>query len=233
MDACDGSNSDWKGGDMINGLQLAVLASTVIVLALTCILAYFLTLEYIRKKLKSHLFWSAGLWLFALGVALEVLFAYGIYSEFLIKSYLFIVVLLVEALALGSIQLVKSSGIRFAYYAFVIASSAAVFVSLMLGPIGNVLQDYVVFGLLPTWVTITSAISTFVAAIILVAVAAIGYKQRRSRKMLYIIAGVVVVSVAGTLYIAAFPEFLYFSEFFGILLLWLGFFDFGMLKAKR
>jgi hypothetical protein len=37
----------------------------------------------------------------------------------------------------------------------------------------------------------------------------------------------VVVSVAGSLYLVQFPAFLYYSEFIGILLLWLGFFDFS------
>ena len=48
--------------------------------------------------------------------------------------------------------------------------------------------------------------------------------------MLSIIAGVVVVSIAGGLYIAAVPVFLYYSEFVGIILLWFGFFSFK--KAK-
>ena len=63
-------------------------------------------------------------------------------------------------------------------------------------------------------------------------IAAISYKRTRSKKMLSIIAGVIVVSIAGTLYIASFPEFLYFSEFIGILLLWAGFFDAGTFKRS-
>ncbi|MDE1870492.1 MAG: hypothetical protein KGH71_05965, partial [Candidatus Micrarchaeota archaeon] len=67
---------------------------------------------------------------------------------------------------------------------------------------------------------------TFPAATVLVIVAAMGYRRTRSLKMVSIIAGVVVVSVAGTLYIASFPSFLYYAEFAGMLLLWMGFYDF-------
>jgi hypothetical protein len=86
-----------------------------------------------------------------------------------------------------------------------------------------VITNHIVFGALPIFIVITSSIVTFPAAAILIAIAAISYLHRHSAKMLSIIAGVVVVSVAGTLYIAAIPAFLYYSEFIGILLLWLGF----------
>lgn len=51
--------------------------------------------------------------------------------------------------------------------------------------------------------------------------------------MLSIIAGVVIVSIAGSLFIAQFPAFLYYSEFIGILLLCLGFFDYKSLRKLK
>jgi hypothetical protein len=55
---------------------------------------------------------------------------------------------------------------------------------------------------------------------------AVSYRKTRNKKLLSIIAGVIVVSIAGTLYIVAFPAFLYYAELAGIALLWLGFVDF-------
>lgn len=52
-------------------------------------------------------------------------------------------------------------------------------------------------------------------------------------KMLATIAGVVIVAIAGSLYIAQFPAFPYYSEFIGILLLWLLFFDIPFRKRKN
>ncbi len=64
---------------------------------------------------------------------------------------------------------------------------------------------------------------TFPAAILLILIAAISYKKKRNYKMLSIIIGVIIVAMAGTLYIVEIPVFLYYSEFIGILLLWYGF----------
>ncbi|MEM3841580.1 MAG: hypothetical protein QXN59_02730, partial [Candidatus Micrarchaeaceae archaeon] len=88
---------------------------------------------------------------------------------------------------------------------------------------GSIIISHVVYGALPLSVVLYSSAATFPAAIILIAIAAKSYIKKRSAKMISIIAGVLVVSTAGTLYIAAFPAFLYYSEFIGILLLWLGF----------
>ncbi len=214
------------------GLQAVVELSTIIILVLTVILAYYLTLGYMRKRNSSYLFWSLGLWSFAIGVILEIAFAFGVYSEFLIDLYLLVVVLIVDFLAMGSIRLLSSKRATMSYDYFVILSSVLVLISLLTSNVGNIIQNYVVFGNLPLSVILTSSLATFPAAIVIIVVAAMSYRKTRSVKMLSIIAGVIVVSIAGTLYIASIPEFLYFSEFFGILLLWLGFFDFSSLRGK-
>jgi hypothetical protein len=210
--------------------QQFVEFSTLLILALTVILAVFLTQNFLRKKMKSYLFWSLGLWFFAIGVSFEILFSTGYYSELLIRSYLGIVALLVELLALGSLQLVKGRRIKISYYAFSIASGIALAYFLATESVGNILKSYVVAGNLPIGDLVASSVVTFPAAAVLIATAALTYRKTRSRKMLSIIAGVIVVSVAGSLYIASFPAFLYYSEFFGIVLLWLGFFDFSKNK---
>lgn len=200
-----------------------VESSTVLILVLTAALAALMTARYSRKRSMPLLFWSTGMWAFTIGVLLEVLFAMGIYSELLISIYLFIVVIVVESLALGSMQLVKAKRLRQSYYIYSAISTMLLAYSLYISSIGNIIVSHIVFGVLPIPVVVASSIVTFPAAAILIAVAAISYMRRHSYKMLSIIAGVIVVSVAGTLYIAAIPVFLYYSEFIGILLLWMGF----------
>lgn len=206
--------------------QLIVVASTIIVLVLGTILAFYLTEDYKRRKERSYLFWSLGLWVFAFTVFLEVLFALNVYTTLLIDLYLFLVVILVEFLALGSIQLVKSWFIKELYYLFTIIVTIATLYSIAISNVGNLMVGYVVAGLPPILVIYTSSAATFVGALIIVVIALRGYFQTRNKKLLSIVAGVIIVSIAGTLYIASFPAFLYYSEFFGILLLWFGFFDF-------
>ena len=203
--------------------QAFVEFSTLLILVLTLGLAIIMSYRYVRKHSKPLLYWSTGMWFFAIGVLLEVIFAFGIYSEFLIALYLFIVVMVVESLAIGSMQLIKSIKLKSSYYIYSIITTVLLAYSLYASNIGNVITNHIVFGALPIFIVITSSIVTFPAAAILIAIAAISYLHRHSAKMLGIIAGVVVVSIAGTLYIAAIPAFLYYSEFIGILLLWLGF----------
>jgi hypothetical protein len=182
-----------------------------------------MTYKFFKKKAKSQLAWSLGLWLFGVGVLLEILFSFNFYNAFLIKVYLASVAFLVSFLALGSTVLLKNKKV-FSYYGiFFILSAIFVVYSLIVSTIGNVLTNYVVFGVLPLLVVISSSVMTFPAAAMLIAVAVISYRKTSNKKMLSIIAGVVIVSVAGSLYIAHFPTFLYYSEFIGILLLWLGF----------
>lgn len=210
----------------MSGDQLGVLVATVLTFLLTLGLAIALTRKYMAKRSPSLLFWSLGIWVFALTVLIETIFALGTYTTVLIDAYLFLVALLVELLALGSIQLVKSTLIKKAYYVIAALGALATAYSVAASNIGNLLVSGVVAALPPDTVIYASSLATFPAAIVLVVVAAIGYKRTHSPKMVSIIAGVVVVSVAGTLYIASFPSFLYYAEFAGMLLLWLGFYDF-------
>ncbi|HVC58364.1 MAG TPA: hypothetical protein VND15_02715 [Candidatus Acidoferrales bacterium] len=207
---------------MFNG-QFAALVATVSTCILALGLAVLMTRGYMRKRDRSKLFWSLGLWVFAFTVFLELLFALNVYSGLLINSYLFLVAILVELLALGSIQLVKSKLIVKAYYVLAILGAALTAYSLLASNAGNLITGYVVGGLPPALVIYASSLATFPAAIVIIGVAAVGFKRTRKIKLLSIIAGVIVVSVAGTLYIGSFPSLLYYSEFIGILLLWAGF----------
>ncbi|MGC8608405.1 MAG: hypothetical protein ACP5UV_00870 [Thermoplasmata archaeon] len=204
--------------------QIIVEISTVLIFILSTVLSIFLTADYLRKKNLSFLFWAAGLWAFSLAVLLEILFSAGIFSQPMIKLYLFLVAELVLMLSLGSLSLFNS---RYAFYYYMYASAvtAYVIIALLLCRVGYIISNYVVYGPLPLQVVISSSLVTFPAAVIIVLIAAISFMKKRDKKMISIIAGVIIVSIAGTLYIASFPAFLYYAEFIGILLLWAGFFD--------
>lgn len=211
--------------------QPVAVVSTFVIMVLSAILAYFMTTKYLAGKSWSTAFWSVGLWLFTFGVLEEVLFASGIYDSILIKSYLAIVAILVQFLAMGSLSLGSSRKLQYSYWAYSFAALVFLIYSLAISDIGNIISSYVVYGALPLLVIVGSSLITFPAAIILLVTAVITFRKTRSRKMLSIIVGVIIVSVAGTLYIAKFPAFLYFAEFVGILLLWAGFFEWNPRKS--
>ncbi len=214
-------------------IEIVVLISTMLIALLSGILSVFMTFNYFRRRQPSYIFWSMGLWLFTFGVVLEALFAANVYSEALIDIYLFVVVVLVESLALGSAFTTKGIVFKCLYLLYVLVVSLVMVIALVTSDIGNVLVTYVVYGALPLSVVVVSSLGTFPAAAILIIVAALAYRRRRNAKMLSIIAGTLIVSIAGALYIAAVPEFLYFAEFVGIVLLWFGFFEFGFNKHRH
>ncbi len=204
--------------------ELFVEISTVVILLLSIGLSAVITQKFLAKRSKSLLYWGSGLWVFAVSVLIEVVFAFNVYSGFLAGAYLFLVAAIVELLALGSMFLVKNEKLRLSYIVFMVVTSVVFIYFLLTEQIPNLLTSFVVFNPnLPLGVLIMSSVITFPAAIILIVVAALSYMKKKSNKLLSIIAGVIVVSVAGTLYIVGFPAFLYYSEFVGILLLWYGF----------
>lgn len=215
---------------MVAGL---VLGSTLFIFIASAVLAALLTKNYTGGKNRSFLYWSVGMWLFSFAVLLEVVFSFSIFVPILMGTYLFAVAVLVQMLSLGSLNLLKKRDYMVSYAIYSVIADIFLLFSLIYTPVGNIIIGGVVFGALPLLVTVASSFVTFPAAAILIVTAILSYRARKSNKMLDIIAGTVVVSIAGTLYIAAFPAFLYYAEFIGILLLWLGFVNFRTLFVKK
>ena len=214
-------------------INFEVAVTTLAIMVLSAILASLLTSDYLRKRTVSLAMWSSGMWAFTASVALEVVFSIGIYGAILIKAYLFLVALLVELLAMGSMGLLQKRKAMASYVTYSGVVTVFLVFALAVSNVGNILVNGVVYGPLPVLATIGSSLLAFPAAIILVVVSIISYRKTKVLRLLSIIVGVIVVSVAGTLYIAAFPAFLYLAEFIGILLFWIGFIDFGGLFSRR
>lgn len=200
-----------------------VEVSVLIILILTLGLTLIMSKRYFKVKSKSLLFWSSGMWAFTIGVLLELVFAFNYYNSGLIKFYLFIVTVIVEFLAMGSVQLLKNKKYTNIYSGFMIITTLLAAVVISISKISNIILSYIVYGILPLSVVLVSSLITFPAAIILAVIAIKSLIKKRSSKMMSILLGVIVVSVAGSLYIVEIPVFLYYSEFIGILLLWYGF----------
>lgn len=210
-----------------------VTGSTLFILVASALLSILLTKNFMGGRNRSFLYWSVGMWLFSFAVLLEVIFSVSFYSPLLIGAYLFAVAILVQLLSLGSLNLLRNRRYIVSYSIYSVVVDVFLLFSLIYSPVGNIIIGGVVFGAIPLLVTISSSFVSFPAAAILIITAAVSYRSRKNGKLLDIIAGTVVVSIAGTLYIAAFPAFLYYAEFIGILLLWFGFVDFRTLIVKK
>lgn len=211
-------------------MYILAVISTIVILILSLGLSILISSNYIRKKQLNLLAWTSGLWVFSISVALEVVFSTNYETSLLMKSYLILVAVLVELLALGSVLLLKKHNITIYYGIYMIISTVFVIVSAVISHVGDIVTHGVVYGVLPILISISSITVTFPAAILLIYISLTSYIKTKNPKLLSIVVGVIIVSVAGTLYIVEFPAFLYYAEFFGILLLWIGFVDFKVLK---
>ncbi len=203
--------------------QVFTLSLTVVVFILSLGLTIVMGIKARKSYSPSNIFWFTAMIIFSISVFLEILFSVGEYGEFSLKIYIFLVALLVELLAMGSVFLITSKGLHLLYAAYSAISSVGLAISLYLFPLGNMIISHVFYGPLPLADTVMSSVITFPAAIIIVVKAALDLRKGFNPNLVSIIAGVIIVSTAGTLYIAGFPAFLYLAEFIGIFLLWLGF----------
>lgn len=211
---------------------VSVEASTLVFFVLSSVLSAYITKSYFVRKQKNYLYWSAGMWIFALSDLFEVLFAFGIYNQPMAKVYLFLVALLVVPLAMGSLELTKSRRPRITYLVYSVITVLILAYYTFTANVGNIVTDSVVNGNLPLNVIVWSSVITFPALIIIVAIAALGYIRTKRKKLLWIIAGMIVFAVGGMLYVESLPGSVYYAEFIGLVMLWLGFFDFNLLKRK-
>jgi len=199
------------------------ISLTSIVFILSLGLTVVMGMKAAKVRSKSLQFWFSGMAVFTLSVLLEIIFAIGYYPALLLKSYLFLVAAIVELLALGSVSLAGNGKYTISYGIYVLLTSIFLVYTLASGILGKMIISHVFFGALPIMVTVASSLITFPAAVIILVKAALDYRKGHSPNMISIIIGVIVVSVAGTLYITGFPSFLYLAEFIGIFLLWFGF----------
>ncbi len=200
-----------------------VLLSVITIFALTIGLTVVILKKYLKTQYLSLFYWSLGLIVFTFAVLLEIIMAANIFSRFLIDFYLFLVAILVNFLALGSFALFGNRKFLSYYYIYSIISIIFLISTLIIYPVGHIIIHHIVFGPLPLMIVISSSSVSFPAAVLIIIIASISYRKSKNTKLLGIIAGVLVVSIAGTLYIAAIPVFLYYAEFIGIVLLWFGF----------
>lgn len=213
--------------------DLLVGVSTIVFFLLSSVLALFLTDAYAVRRQRSYLYWSIGLWLFALTDLFEMLFAFGTYASLMGQVYLFVVAFMVIPLAMGSLELIKTVNIRRVYLGYsVVTVLLLAYFTFSVDP-GNIVVGSVVGANIPINVIIYSSLITFPAMVVLIVVALLSSLRTKRKKMLWIVLGMLVFGVSGTLYIAAFPAAVYYGEFIGLVMLWLGFFDFSVLKRKR
>ncbi|MHB8352636.1 MAG: hypothetical protein ACYDFT_08145 [Thermoplasmata archaeon] len=165
-----------------------------------------------------------GLLLTGITIAEEAVVYGGFLASILLQTYFFLVALLVGILSLGSASLSFRPRAFRLYGLYVIALALVTATIAFASPIpGSVVSQGVITGSPGLPLIISSSLLTFPAAAIMAATSLLGAWRTHRWNLIYIFAGILVISGAGSLYIASMPVTLYYAEFVGVVLLFLGF----------
>jgi len=212
----------------------AIASSLVALSAIALVLAAMVLARYRGEGRTCYLYWGVGLFLFFVTLVEEAALDFGAWSQLLIRSYLVLVAVLVGILSLGSADISLAPRWRWSYFAYIAVTSAALTVAgFLVGIPSSIVSDGVVSGLPPTSITLLSSLVTVPAALLLILASLYGVVRHHRLHLLFIAVGTAVISAAGALYLVSFPVSLYYAEFAGIVLLFLGFVRIPRLEAHR
>jgi hypothetical protein len=203
---------------------IAVIVALSVLAFLAGLLSIVVLRRYLAQRKGFLLAYAVGLILVTFTLIEEVFFYAGYWSQPLIQSYLFLVAALVGILSLGSAKIGLAARWFRVYSLYIVAMVAIAgwFTFTTYVP-SSIIDAGVVTGNPPLAIIISSTLVTVPAAVLMVGVSVLGAIRQHKPQLLLIAAGIVVISAAGALYIVSIPVTLYFAEFLGVLLLFLGF----------
>jgi len=203
-------------------ISLGLLTVVLTVLAGRGFVRFFLTHRH------SQLGWGVGLAFGAVATGIELAAYVATVPTVLLQAYVFFSAAIVGTLSLGSVRAFRRPIYRNLYASYIIGTSAVVGLFCFLTPVpGSMVQEGVISGNPPAFLLILSSLITVPATIVLLGFAVISLRRAFHWKGLLMIAGASVLAAGGAFYIASFPVALYYAEFIGIVLLFVGLTDFS------
>jgi hypothetical protein len=208
----------------MNAIEYAIAASLVLLSGMLLVLSGRALLRYRRSPSRPQLMWGAGL-IFATGAMMVESAVYlGTVSSLLLQVYVFFSAAIVGVLSLGATRILRSPRVERAYTYYIAATCAIVGVFSFLTPLppASMITAGIITGDPPLLLLILSSLVTFPATVVLLAASYLSLRRTWRWQTLLMIAGALILGAGGTLYIASFPVALYYAEFLGIVLLFLG-----------
>lgn len=179
--------------------------------------------RYRERRVFPQLMWGGGLGLGAAAMGVETVVYVGYSSMPLLQAYVFLSAALVGVLSLGSTRVLRRPRLERAYSWFTAVACAVVGVASFLVPVpASMVTNGVISGDPPLVLLLLSILVTGPATVVLIGSAVVSIRRSWKWQTLMMIAGALVLGTGGLLYIATFPIFLYYAEFLGIGLLFLG-----------
>jgi len=217
-------------------MNLEAVAITISLTLLTVVLA-FLTIRGFRSWVYHpdghRLAWPVGLSFATAATTIEVLAYIGTVDSVMLEAYVFFSAAIVGVLALGALRAFSSPRWIRGYLVFTIAGLGALAVTCFSTPLpSSMVQAGVISGDPTTLLLALSILITVPATVVLLWASVISLRRRFRWQGMMILTGAITLGTGGFLYIASFPVILYYAEFIGIFLLFLGLVDLSGLFAS-
>jgi hypothetical protein len=201
----------------------AIGASLVVLTLLLAILTVRGVARYATRRVWTQLMWAMGLLLATAAMAVEAVVYLGVVSEPLLQAYVFFSAAIVGVLSLGATRVLRRPAIERGYAVYTWATIAVVGVfSFLVRVPPSIVSGGIITGEPPLLLVVLSSLVTGPATIVLLASSATALRRSWRWQTLLLVAGALILGAGGSLYIASFPVALYYAEFIGIVVLFLG-----------
>lgn len=201
----------------------AIAASLVVLTLLLAVLSIRGIVRYLRSRLWTQLMWASGLALATAAMAVEAIVYVGVVNELLLQAYVFFSAAIVGVLSLGATKVLRRPVVERVYTVYTWAATLVVAVFSFLTPVStSIVVGGIISGNPPLLLLILSSFVTGPATIVLLTASVVALRRSWRWPTLLMVAGALILGAGGTLYIASFPVALYYAEFVGIIVLFLG-----------
>ena len=201
----------------------AIAASLVVLTLLLAVLSIRGIVRYLRSRLWTQLMWAGGLALATAAMAVEAIVYVGVVNELLLQAYVFFSAAIVGVLSLGATKVLRRPVVERVYTVYTWAATLVVAVFSFLTPVStSIVVGGIISGNPPLLLLILSSFVTGPATIVLLTASVVALRRSWRWPTLLMVAGALILGAGGTLYIASFPVALYYAEFVGIIVLFLG-----------
>jgi hypothetical protein len=210
-------------GSTVSPEGVLIAVSLIALGVLLAVLSFRGLRKFFQDGARSQLWWGSGLALATVAMVIEAVVYLGVVTMPLLQAYMFVSAGIVGVLSLGATRILKNARVEAAYTYYTLAGCVVVALFCAITPVSTgIVVGGIISGNPPVLILVLSSFVTVPATVVLLAASALSLRRSWRWQTLLMAAGALVLGAGGTLYIASFPVALYYAEFIGILMLFLG-----------
>jgi len=207
----------------MDGSAIGIASSLVLLSGTLVVLSARSLTRYLRDRSRPQLMWGVGLSLAAVATIVELVVYAGLVDTPLLQAYVFLSAAIVGMLSLGSTRAIRNPRFRTGYASYTLAMCAIVGALSFTTPMpSSMVSGGVITGNPPVGLLVLSSLVTVPATVVLLGAVVLSLRRCWQWRTVMMGIGASVLAAGGALYIASFPVALYYSEFIGIVLIFLG-----------